>query len=87
MTSAFGLFVLALVMVLNFAPISGLMLPDDHAFREVLAGQAMINMIFIIAGGEAPNQSVAPASLVPEPGVHVPTMAAHLCSPVASLIP
>ncbi len=48
--SLFGLFVLALVMVLNFAPISGLMLPDDHAFREVLAGQAMINMIFIIAG-------------------------------------
>jgi adenylate cyclase len=45
----FSLWLLALVAALGFAPVKGLMLPEDENFREMLSSQAMINMIFINA--------------------------------------
>jgi adenylate cyclase len=45
----FGLYVLGLVLALNFAPVDGLVVPEDHEFREVLSSQAMINTIVINA--------------------------------------
>ncbi|MFL6799172.1 MAG: adenylate/guanylate cyclase domain-containing protein [Xanthobacteraceae bacterium] len=45
----FGLFVLALLTCLNFAPVDGLVIPQDHAFRDVLSNQAMVNCIAINA--------------------------------------
>lgn len=45
----FGLYVLALVLALNLAPVAGLVMPDDQAFRDMLSSQAMINTAAIIA--------------------------------------
>jgi adenylate cyclase len=45
----FGLFVIALIVVLNFAPLPGLVMPEDSEFRELLRSQAMINATAIIA--------------------------------------
>ena len=45
----FGLYVLALVLALNLAPVAGLVMPEDQAFRDMLSGQAMINTAAIIA--------------------------------------
>ena len=45
----FGLFVAALLISLNFAPVDGLVVPEDHAFRDVLSNQAMVNTIVINA--------------------------------------
>jgi adenylate cyclase len=45
----FGLWLFALVVALDFAPVKGLVIPDDEKFRELLSSQAMINMIFINA--------------------------------------
>jgi adenylate cyclase len=45
----FCLYVLALMAVLNFAPIAGLAVPEDREFREVLSNQATINSMAIIA--------------------------------------
>ncbi len=45
----FCLWLLALVAALEFAPVRGLVLPEDEDFRELLSSQAMINMIFINA--------------------------------------
>jgi adenylate cyclase len=45
----FGLYVLALMVSLNFAPIAGLAVPEDQEFREVLSSQSMINATAIIA--------------------------------------
>jgi adenylate cyclase len=45
----FCLYVLALMVSLNFAPIAGLAVPEDQEFREVLSSQAMINSTAIIA--------------------------------------
>jgi adenylate cyclase len=45
----FSLFLVALVVALEFAPATGFVLPDDEKFRELLSRQAMINMIFINA--------------------------------------
>ena len=45
----FGLYVLALVLALNLAPVAGLVVPEDQAFRDMLSGQAMINTAAIIA--------------------------------------
>src|SRR5439155_1229166 len=46
----FSLFVLALVISINFAPIEGVVIPEDKEFRDMLASQAMINTIMINAG-------------------------------------
>ncbi|MGZ3289562.1 MAG: hypothetical protein ACXU87_16145, partial [Xanthobacteraceae bacterium] len=45
----FGLYVLALVLALNLAPVAGLVMPEDQAFRDMLSSQAMINTAAIIA--------------------------------------
>jgi adenylate cyclase len=45
----FGMFVVALLVSINFAPIAGLDIPDDHAYREHLSNQAIINTIIINA--------------------------------------
>ena len=45
----FGLYVVALVLALNLAPVAGLVVPEDQAFRDMLSGQAMINTAAIIA--------------------------------------
>ena len=45
----FLLFVVALLIVLNFAPVDGLILPDDGKLRDLLSSQAMINAITINA--------------------------------------
>jgi adenylate cyclase len=45
----FSLFVLALLVCSNFAPVEGLFIPNDDAFRELLSGQTMINTIVINA--------------------------------------
>jgi adenylate cyclase len=43
----FSLFVVALVVALNFAPVDGLVMPEDDKFRDVLSNQAMVNAIVI----------------------------------------
>ena len=45
----FGLYVGALIIALNFAPVAGLIRPEDREFRDLLASQAMINAAGIIA--------------------------------------
>jgi adenylate cyclase len=45
----FGLYLGALIIVLNFAPIEGLAIPWDQQFREQLAAQAMINETVFMA--------------------------------------
>jgi adenylate cyclase len=45
----FGLYVVALVIALNFAPVAGLAVPEDREFRDMLSSQAMINAAVIIA--------------------------------------
>jgi adenylate cyclase len=45
----FVLYVLALVIASNFAPVEGWVIPHDDAFRELLSGQAMINTIMLNA--------------------------------------
>jgi adenylate cyclase len=45
----FGLYVLALLIALNFAPVAGLAVPEDQAFRDLLSSQGMINATAIIA--------------------------------------
>jgi adenylate cyclase len=45
----FGLFVVSLLIALNFAPADGLVMPEDRAFRDVLSNQAMINVSAIFA--------------------------------------
>lgn len=45
----FGLYVLALVIALNLAPVAGLAVPEDREFRDLLSSQAMINTAVIIA--------------------------------------
>ena len=45
----FGLYVAVLVLVLNFAPVSGHVIPEDEKFREFLSRSAMINMIILNA--------------------------------------
>ena len=41
----FVMFVLVLLFALNFAPIEGLVQPEDDLFRDLLSSQAMINTI------------------------------------------
>jgi adenylate cyclase len=45
----FLLYVLALMIALNFAPIAGLAVPEDQAFRDLLSSQAMSNATAVIA--------------------------------------
>jgi adenylate cyclase len=45
----FGMFVVALLVSLNFAPMGGLDIPGDLAYREHLSNQAVINTIIINA--------------------------------------
>jgi adenylate cyclase len=45
----FSMYVVALVIALKFAPVSGLFVPWDREFRELLSTQAMINTIVINA--------------------------------------
>ena len=45
----FGLYVMALMIALNFAPVAGLVMAEDHEFRDLLSSQAMINSTAIIA--------------------------------------
>jgi len=45
----FGSYVAALMMALNFAPVTGLAVPEDQEFRSLLSNQAMINATAIIA--------------------------------------
>ena len=45
----FGLYVAVLVLVLNFAPVAGHVIPEDEKFREFLSRSAMINMIILNA--------------------------------------
>jgi adenylate cyclase len=45
----FVVFVIALVVALNFAPTAGLVVPWDRDFRDLLSSQAMINTIVINA--------------------------------------
>jgi adenylate cyclase len=45
----YAAFVAALVIALQFAPVAGLVKPEDSEFRELLSTQAMINMIMINA--------------------------------------
>jgi adenylate cyclase len=44
-----ALFLLGLMFALNFAPINGLVMPEDGAFRDMLASQAMINTLIVNA--------------------------------------
>jgi adenylate cyclase len=44
-----GLFVVALLIVLNYAPVEGLVRAEDKSFREVLSYQAMVSSAAIIA--------------------------------------
>jgi adenylate cyclase len=46
---AFVLFAIALIAALDFAPVEGFAIPDDHAFRGVLLTQALINTLVINA--------------------------------------
>jgi len=45
----FVLYVLALLVASNFAPVEGWAIPHDDAFRELLSSQAMINTILLNA--------------------------------------
>ncbi len=45
----FGLYVIALMVALNLAPVSGLVMPEDREFRDLLSSQAMINTAAIVA--------------------------------------
>jgi adenylate cyclase len=45
----FAVFVLALVLALNFAPVEGWAIPWDRDFRDLLSTQAMLNTIIINA--------------------------------------
>ena len=45
----FALFVAALLVVLNYAPVDGLVRADDKPFRDVLSYQAMVSSAAIIA--------------------------------------
>jgi adenylate cyclase len=45
----FVLFLVALVTLLNYAPVDGLLIPQDERFRDTLSQQAMINTMSIIA--------------------------------------
>lgn len=45
----FVAYVVALMFALNFAPIAGLAIPEDQAFRDLLSSQALINTTAIIA--------------------------------------
>jgi len=46
----FALYVAALLIALNYAPVDGWLIPEDEKFRELLSSQAMINTIVINAG-------------------------------------
>lgn len=46
----FALYLAALLIVLNYAPVDGWIIPEDAKFRELLSSQAMINAISINAG-------------------------------------
>ena len=45
----FGSYVIALMIALNFAPVAGLVIPEDQAFRDLLSSQALINTTAIFA--------------------------------------
>jgi adenylate cyclase len=45
----FVLFLVALVTLLSYAPVDGLLIPQDERFRDTLSQQAMINTMSIIA--------------------------------------
>jgi adenylate cyclase len=45
----FGSYVIALMFALNFAPIAGLVIPEDQEFRDLLSSQALINTTAIVA--------------------------------------
>ena len=45
----FGLYVIALMVARNFAPVAGLVMPEDQEFRDLLSSQAMINTAAIFA--------------------------------------
>jgi adenylate cyclase len=47
--SLFALYLLMLVVALNFAPVEGLAVPQDREFRELLSSQALINTMAINA--------------------------------------
>ena len=42
-------YVIALVIALNFAPVAGLVIPEDQEFRDLLSSQALINTTAIFA--------------------------------------
>ncbi len=44
-----SLFVVALLIVLNFAPVVGLVAPEDQEFRDVLSSQGMVSALVINA--------------------------------------
>jgi adenylate cyclase len=45
----FASYVIALMIALNFAPVAGLVIPEDQAFRDLLSSQALINTTAIFA--------------------------------------
>ena len=45
----FILFLVALLILVNYAPVDGLLIPQDDKFRDELSVQAMINAISINA--------------------------------------
>lgn len=45
----FALYLAALLIALNYAPVDGWLIPEDEKFRELLSSQAMINTIVINA--------------------------------------
>ena len=45
----FGSYVIALMIALNFAPVAGLVIPEDQEFRDLLSSQALINTTAIFA--------------------------------------
>jgi adenylate cyclase len=45
----FVLYASALLLTLKYAPVAGLLMPQDTALRDILTSHAMINMITIIA--------------------------------------
>jgi adenylate cyclase len=47
--SSIALFVIALLIVLNFAPVMGLVVSEDQEFRDVLSGQGMISALVVNA--------------------------------------
>ena len=47
--AVFSLFAIALLIVLNFAPVMGLVAPEDQEFRDVLSSQGMFSALVINA--------------------------------------